>query len=151
VDELSHVVIHRRPDHSPEGDGRREQISIDFVVNGLSLLNELVKRSGGHSDFMGCLCKGLSELREAAIARLRVEAVPDTETGRVILYMCPECGDIGCGSYSTIIESIEGEYVWRSFAYENGYEPAAPVEDLGPFFFAKKAYRDALSSAESAL
>ena len=50
------------------------------------------------------------------------QASPDSESGRVLLYICPECGDIGCGAYSVRIEKTDAGYTWGDFAYENGYE-----------------------------
>jgi hypothetical protein len=151
MDLLSHAMLHRTVALSHEGDGRREQTSIDFVVNGTSLLTELVRRSGGHNDFMGRLAKGLPQFKSEVLSKLGVDAAADTETKRVILYLCPECGDIGCGAYTAIIERVEDGYVWRSFSYENGYEPAAVVENFGPFRFEHQQYVSAINQAANAL
>ena len=150
MDTLSHSVLHRRGEQS-DGVSRQEQVSIDFVVNGASLLKELVQSSGGHSDFVGRLVKGQPQSRIEAISKLSAQLPPDTETKRVILYSCPECGDIGCGAYTAIIERFEDAYVWRSFAYENGYEPAAVVAAVGPFRFDSRQYDSAVSNAANAL
>ena len=150
MDVLSQSILYRRGEQ-PIGASRREQISIDFLVNGSSMLAELGRRSGGHSDLMGCLAKGPVQFKTETVSRLRAAASPDTETGRVILYLCPECGDIGCGAYTVVVERDGATYVWRSFAYENGYEAAALVEDIGPFRFESQQYDAAISNAADAL
>jgi hypothetical protein len=150
MDILSHSVLHRAGEHIGSAS-RREQTSIDFLINESSLLNELVRRSGGHSDLMGCLAKGLPEFKSEVVSKLAVDAPPDTESGRVILYQCPECGDIACGAYTALVERDEGAYIWRSFAYENGYEPAALVADFGPFRFESHQYVAAIANAANAL
>jgi hypothetical protein len=124
-----------------------ERSSIDFLVNGESLLHLLVKSGGGHSDFMSCFVQGYPEASHQALAKLKLNGNPDTERGGILLYICPECGDIGCGAYSVLVEKNDAGYIWGSFAYENGYEEPQSIENLGPFFFPAEAYEKTLSQA----
>ncbi len=124
-----------------------ERRSIDFIVNGQPLLRELVQFGGGHGDFVGSLVHGVAKTNAAVIDRLLLRGVPDTATGRVLLYVCPECGDIGCGAYAMRIERDEKGYRWFDFAYENGYEEAQLVENVGPFSFEVREYENAVVNA----
>jgi len=143
---LTHQELHRRGSGA-NGCIVTERYSTDFLVDGQSLLQTLVKNDGGHSDFIGCFVKGYPEQNANAVAALLLQAPPETETGRVLLYICPECGDIGCGAYSVSISGSNFGYLWESFAYENGYEETRIIEGVGPFFFEKEAYENAIRQA----
>lgn len=59
VSTLTHQELYR-PSRNCNGCSVVERRSADFVVDGGSLLQALVKADGGHTDFMGVLCKGES-------------------------------------------------------------------------------------------
>jgi hypothetical protein len=64
--------------------------------------------------------------------------------------VCGECGNLGCGAVSTVIESSGDTMTWRDFGYENTYEPLVHLErfvDFGPLTFNVAAYRDTLTHA----
>ncbi|WP_101317318.1 hypothetical protein [Aeromonas sobria] len=139
MDVLSHKILFR-PGTNSGGATTQERRSVDFTVNGTSLLSTIVKIDGGHADFMGCLVHGFPKQNAQAVERFTCAASPDSESGRILLYICPECGDIGCGAYSAFIEHGGGTYVWRDFAYENGYEDPRPILGVGPYTFETKQY-----------
>lgn len=95
--------------------------SIDFLIDGRSLLDALVTSGGGHGDFMGCFVHGFPADNEGKEKQLTSADKPDTDSGRYLLYLCPECGDIGCGAYGAKIRFTDGMAEWYDFAYENGY------------------------------
>jgi len=146
VSTLSHQSLFRAASSS-NACTTTERLSSDFLIEGESLLHALLKVDGGHSDFMGCFVKGFPDQNHRAIAKLMLQADPDTERGGVLLYICPECGDIGCGAYSTRVTKTDAGYTWEDFAYENGYEEPRAIEGIGPFIFAQDAYEIALSQA----
>lgn len=39
--------------------------------------------------------------------------------GRASLYICAECGDMGCGGVTAVIERAADTVVWRDFGYQN--------------------------------
>ena len=43
----------------------------------------------------------------------------ELETGRTMLFICRECGDIGCGAITLEIEKTKTAFIWKKFAYEN--------------------------------
>lgn len=66
-------------------------------------------------------------------------------TPKVLLYVCSDCGDIGCGALTAKIHFNEKTVVWSDFAYENANETIEHYPNIGPFEFEKTAY---LSSFE---
>ena len=84
-----------------------------------------------------------------AVLRLLKELPGDFPDGRVALYICPECGDLGCGAITAKI-SVDNHVVsWSDFGYENTYEDTvftAPLSAIGPFTFELRAYEMTLRS-----
>ena len=39
-----------------------------------------------------------TEYENGQLCELLTEKKPTLETGRIMFYVCPECGDIGCGA-----------------------------------------------------
>jgi hypothetical protein len=102
---------------------------------------------GNNEDFMGCFMYGWSDQNAEAAKKLTLRANLDTSTGRVLIYICPECGDIGCGAYSVLIEKSAGCYTWSSFAYEDSCDEARIKDGIGPFIFEEAAYEVAIQEA----
>lgn len=126
--------------------GRR---SVDFMVDGKSLLEMLDRASRFKSDLMGCLVSGFPDANTDARARLLTEGKPDSPDGRVLLYICPECGDVGCGAYGARIERQDETIIWRDFAHESAGETVPIV--LPPFVFESRPYRDVIAAATAQL
>ncbi|MGH1441724.1 MAG: hypothetical protein ACRBBR_16545 [Cellvibrionaceae bacterium] len=135
--------------HRLENSSQVERFSTDFHINGSSLLELLCKEGGGHNDFMGCFVRGFDKQNNEAEKILKCKSKPKTESGRVLLYICPECGDIGCGAYGAFVEKEGAVYVWKDFAYENGYEDPAPIENVGPFHFNAESYETSINQAKN--
>ena len=146
--ELSHSLI-IRPGSSSGGVTTTARQSADFLIDGESLLRILVREDGGYGDFMGVLVRGYPEQNADVASQLVGLTDPSFDTGRVLLYVCPECGDIGCGAYSAIVSVASGEASWSDFAYENGYEDPRPLENIGPFVFDTSRYKAAIASASA--
>ena len=100
----------------------------------------IIHKAGGHKDFLGCFARGWVNLNEHSLKQLLLRESPETSTERRLIYVCPECADIGCGAYGCKITKSGNTYVWSDFAYENGYEEPNPIEDLGPFEFSADNY-----------
>jgi len=125
------------------------RVSVDFVVDDVSLLAQLVGAGGGHGDFMGCFVRGFEIENTKKKVQLSEALKPDTNEGRYLLYICPECGDIGCGAYGAKLRLSSTTAEWYDFAYENGREPGRAVS-VGPFTFARADYVAALELAGAA-
>lgn len=129
------------------GGDRTEQHYLDFVIDGQSL-GELL----AVGDRIGCLGWGQPKQPAEMVAVLRLEKPSPLETGRVMIYVCPECGDIGCGAITVQINETDQHFVWHRFGYENDYNPATldllEYAAFGPFMFNKADYRQTLLMRE---
>lgn len=139
-------MLHRQGS-SIGGSTSTPRTSIDFLVDGSSLLSSLRKQLGWHTKFMRCIVKGSSEQNSLAVQKPALNAPADTRSGRVLLYTCPECGDIGCGAFAVKIDRAHDDFTWSEFAYENGYEKPRVIEALEPFTFPASGYVNAIHSA----
>ena len=147
---LSRISIGRihRTGVSNQGVTKQERLSCDFIIDGKSLLELLTKSISLDSpDLMGCFVSGFPNQNEhSRSALLCLDAAP-LESGRVPLYICPECGDLGCGLFAARVSKVPSGYTWNDFAYENGYEAPAPCLEVPTFRFADSEYLNAIDSA----
>jgi hypothetical protein len=143
LDQLDFNVLKRIASNAP-GSTREGRVSIDFTVNGASLLRMLAK---GGADLMGCFVQGYPDSNDAVRRSLLEARSADSAEGRTLLYVCPECGDIGCGAYAAKIQVMDGRVTWSEFAFVNGYEPASPLPDVGSFQFDQSHYATAIERA----
>jgi len=132
------------------GETRVARRSADFAVDGISLLSLLVNAGEEHGDFMGCFVNGFGDQNTKKQAQLVAASAPDTEEGRFLLYICPECGDLGCGAFAAKVRVDKDVFEWYDFAYENGYEPGLGLPSVGPFRFSRVQYLATLSEASAA-
>jgi hypothetical protein len=126
------------------GDAQKQaRKSIDFVVNGASLF---VLTEANDRDMCGRFSSGTREQNIVAAEVFMLRKAPDLESGRSLLFVCPECGDIGCGAIAIRISQQAGSILWFDFAYENSYEESRPVS-VGPFRFEAEAYAQVIAEA----
>jgi hypothetical protein len=133
---------------------------LEFVVGGRSLrelLQELEvpePETYGFPDDFGLLSVAdlawprcaASALRQLAGVEARDDAELPLETGRLPLYVCPMCGDLGCGAVTVaVLWAPDGTRVtWCDFRMEDGYSDDRETIDLGalgPFVFDADDYR----------
>jgi hypothetical protein len=136
-----------REAHRAGGGGKTARTYSDFYVSGTRLLDLL---GWPEADYITPLGWGRVECQADAVAELLRRRNPSLPTGRCQLYICPECGDIGCGAVTVRVER-EGEFiVWRDFGYENDYEKDMPrlseFATIAPIYFDATAYWQVLSS-----
>jgi hypothetical protein len=66
------------------------------------------------------------------------------------LFICSECGDIGCGAVTASVVREGHSIVWKDFGYENDYEENMLRDDykqIGPYMFDWPNYERALLQA----
>jgi hypothetical protein len=126
---------------------KQPRTSVNFTIDGSALLDKLVQLDGDHVDFMGSFVRGFDEENIRKSEQFLGISAADTLDGRVLLYVCPECGDIGCGAYAAKITVSDEKVVWSDFAYENGYEPANTLGAIAPFTFALRDYVQIIDAA----
>jgi hypothetical protein len=143
VSHLELAPLHRPGTHDGTGVGATERWTWDFVVDGRPL-SEAIR-----ADVAGALGWGDPEWESGVAAKLLRRADPDLPPDRVALYVCPECGDLGCGAVTAAVVEEGQEVVWRDFRWERDWEGApgdGPVP-LGPFRFDRDAYARLLQAA----
>ena len=124
------------------GKGRTKRDYLDIVIDGESL-SKLV---GG--DLVSCL-GWLPGENELAVRRLLLEEPADFPNERRSLYVCPECGDIGCGAVTVAIEKRDNSIIWRDFGFENTVEDTVDTRfnAVGPYVFEPVEYESVLKQA----
>lgn len=71
----------------------------------------------------------------------KLEEKSQVKSGRVMIYVCPECGDIDCGAITAIISDLGDRIVWSDFAHETDYEGIMETYDqVKPIEFDKASY-----------
>lgn len=121
---------------------------LDFTVDGDRLFLHLRALAAGGLDFVGVIQDAWPMESAAAIERLLGEAPGDLPDGRLSLYLCPECGDLGCGAVTTRLK-LEGEVVtWQHLGWQADYDEeisALGDDDSFPdLTFARDAYERVL-------
>jgi hypothetical protein len=125
-----------------KGDGSKTARSfLDFTIDGGSLYD----RVGQSLDLISTLWLDapFPDVGVKAVQRLLKLTPGDFPNDRVSLYICPECGDLGCGAISAEILFAEDKVIWRDFGYQNNYESAVTRDqyrEIGPFEFERAAY-----------
>lgn len=125
------------------GGGQTERRFLEFVVDDVSLQG-LLKTT--NITPLGWFDR---PWQEQAIERLLGEAA-DLPNDRRSLYVCAECGDLGCGAVSVVIERVGDDIIWKEFGFENIYSADVDFETfdgVGPFVFEATAYERTIRSA----
>lgn len=142
--ELKHG--HRRGETFKNGTTKADREYIDFIVSGQSL-GQLF----GLPDFdlIGTFgCSENKEYENRHVDEFLGLEQPELITGRTCLYVCPECGEIGCGAITAKIELTDETVIWKDFGYENNYsEPdLTNYVEIGPFVFDSVEYSKTIKS-----
>ena len=82
------------------------------------------------------------------VGRLLLNGKADLPNDRRSFFVCSECGDLGCGVITAVVERQGGIITWRAFGYENSYEDKIVLDSysaVGPFTFDATAYEHTLA------
>ena len=119
---------------------------VDFVVDS-SPLYPLVRARGFDCISAVWLGEGHMPSSAQAVRRLLREVAADATGGRVAVYVCPECGDSGCGAFTLRITMTPGLVKWTHWAYENNYgDGFVAVDELPEATFDRAQYEKTLRS-----
>jgi hypothetical protein len=120
-----------------------ERWTFDFLVDGQSLAGRF---GVAERDLVGRLDRADRAANAAAIRVLTGEDPPDLPPDRVILFVCPECGGLGCGAVTAAVRVTDKAVTWSDFLHENSYDESmsTPFPGVGPFEFDADAYRRVL-------
>jgi hypothetical protein len=139
TDRLDVALLHRH--FEPR---KQELYSVDFLVNGVSLLSAT---KAEQRDLTGCFMSLTVDGENERLAKVFTgELVADQfPEDRIPLFVCPYCGDAGCGAI-TFKLTRHGKLVrWSHFAYENTWDDQVTdfesYSTLGPFEFDLASYK----------
>jgi hypothetical protein len=141
----------------PGGSYKTERRFLDFVVDGRSLYDVIRSKN---VDNISPLWIGEADPNGARVAaiisakRLMLMEPADFPNNRRSLFICAECGDLGCGAVSVLVERLDDTITWRDFGYEKNWEEklwTENYEDMGPFTFRSSEYYQVLNDVISQL
>lgn len=123
---------------------RPESHFLDFVVDGKSL-RDIAHEPGLVTELNRAWLHVASDAVQRLLGRASTEQLTD---GRVMLLVCGECGDLGCGAITARLDVNDDSVTWSDFLYENTYADPAPVPSLlAAIRFDRSAYESALGGA----
>jgi hypothetical protein len=128
----------------PNGTYKSERHFLDFAVNGQSLWETV----GKSRDTVSVLCREYPiDESIRAVNRLLLTEKADFPNDRRSLFICSECGDLGCGAITVSVVSEGSAIIWRDFGFENTNEQNIVLNDytgFGPFSFDAASYERVL-------
>ena len=135
-------LIHR-VGGSSGGGSWKDRWTFDFLVDGRSLADAL---GASERDLVGRLDRDDRDWNAGSVRVLTGDAAPDLGDDRVMLFVCPECADLGCGAITAALRSEGDTMTWSDFKHENSYDPSMTTSfpEVGPFAFAVQPYRRVL-------
>jgi hypothetical protein len=173
TDTLDIALLHRPGETTPTGI-KHERYSVDFLVNGVSLFEatKAAMEAGATrtGEMAGCFwvsgdnasIKAHNQALAEEFTFARPTAIREMdgciERHRVMLFVCPACGDLGCGAITADIERDGDLVVWSRFGYQNdwqnedgtNWDDFESYKSTGPFRFAWDAYKEVIYRAAEA-
>ena len=95
----------------------RSRSFYDIIVDGQSLFDQFVDSDSRYASIFGFYDSRRENI--PVIEQYLLRKKSEQETGRHLLFVCPECGDIGCGAITVEVEKTNEVYIWKNFAHEN--------------------------------
>lgn len=124
----------------------------DIAVDGQLLRDLFFEASGpggGAGDYAPVLVHNWPIGMSDDVLVLLGDRPPELPTGRVPVFVCSECGDLGCGAVTLAVERTADTVAWRDFGWETNYTTDEDEEKYeafpgGPFVFARDQYESEL-------
>jgi len=120
------------------------RIFYDVIVDGKSLFEQFID---AESDMVGNLgFYNNVDLNLKTIDEYQLKGKSELESGQNMLFVCRECGDIGCGAITVKVDQTENGITWSNYKWENGYEESYESDfiDFKTLEFEKNEYFKAL-------
>ena len=128
------------------GDPQQERRFLDFAFDSKPTYPTIV--ASGVDNITPLWLEGGHGWCRVALRRLLGEAEPDAPDGRVSVYVCAECADLGCGAITVLVERDESAVSWRDWGYQNNYEDGfVRIVDLPDVTFDAAQYDSTLRAA----
>ncbi len=127
----------------PGDSNKPERHYLDFIISG-RLLRDILNL--GKSDLISPF-GWLENKAEDKLAKqeLTLRKKSSLDTGRIMLYVCPECGDIECGAITAIVVDCGDRIIWKEFGYETGRGISELYSTIQPIEFSRQEYFNAFS------
>ena len=116
---------------------------LDFIISGQSLRDYLgIKSKTGVSPFGFFPSK---EEQKRALREFTLRQNTQLSDNRIELYVCEDCGDIGCGAITARIVDRGDRIIWAQFANQSDREQVGERIDVQEIEFNRQDYFKALS------
>jgi len=116
---------------------------LDFNISGESLKEYLgISTDNSVTPFGWFLNK--SE-QSKALKEFRLQTKPHLADNRIEIYICNECGDIGCGSVTVQIHDRGEKIVWAKFAKQHNPDEISSLFDVEDLELERTSYFAALA------
>jgi hypothetical protein len=142
LSKLQLALIHRIGGTFTSGSWQ-DRWTYDFLIDGKSLAGLF---GSSKRDLVGRLDRDLLEWNAQSVRILTGDAPADFRDDRIMLYVCPECADLGCGAVTAALKTDEKTVTWSDFKHENNYDSSMTItfDEIGPFVFDAREYRRVL-------
>jgi len=121
---------------------------LDFIIDRKSL-KDLLNR--GNADLISPFGWAENKAYEKEILReYRLQKPPELQTGRIMVYVCPECEDVGCGAITFAIKDLGDRIQWLDFGYENLFEEVETIS-FPVLEFSRQQYFNALQVVQKSI
>lgn len=99
-----------------------------------------------HLGIKGEICSLDVDLNYAKQLLLKIPS--ELKSGRVPLYVCSCCADLGCGATTVLVEDLDSQIKWSQFGresnWEEGFYQSEYMKRTGPFYFDKTEYNSVI-------
>ena len=123
-------------------DQKSNKSFYDFMIDGRSLFDICEMEGVGR---IGSLGWGVNLNYQKSLVHqfLNEETNQELDSERIMLFVCSECGDIGCGGTTFRLVETEREIIWKKFGDEDELEKVdfSEYKHVGSFSFEKSEYK----------
>jgi hypothetical protein len=127
-----------RKEHRNTGSNQTLREYFDFLIDGISLKSLLNYQN---ADLISPFGWGVKDYESELIKEFRLKKKPELTSGRIMIYICPECGDLYCGAITVRIIKVDDKIIWTDFAFQNGEkENKEDFRSINDFEFNKHEY-----------
>ncbi len=116
---------------------------LDFNISGQSLRDYLESKNKSRVTPFGFFSNAEEQKRTLRIFKFQDKT--QLKDNRVELYVCEDCGDIGCGSITTEIKDFGDKIIWRKFALQSNPEEIGQLINVEQIEFERQNYFKAFS------
>ena len=116
---------------------------LDFIISGQSLREYLESKNKSNVTPFGFFPS--VEEQKRALREFKFQEKTQLKDNRVELYLCEDCGDIGCGSVTAEIKDLGDKIIWRKFAFQSNPDEISQLLDVEQIEFERQNYFQAFT------